>query len=330
MPRTRMSNNTMDMTRIIFTVVLLATTIYSNAQVKFTFAGGIENPTMKSSMESDISKLLTEMNDAQEADRTLNLNGINMSSRAKVRLTSLWNSLHLKCEVKDNIQECIENSTGLEVRRIPVEVIPRDSTCQGALHKELTIRLSKDGTISGVNLSLDNQTFQNLMKEGITDSDINRRRDILDTVEIICSYYNEKNLAALNDFFQDSESVVMIGKMETSVKGSHPKNSAENQEFTYTRQGIEQYITRLKKIFMRSRCIHTDITDIQLTRYMTRENFYKFRMRLTLTTEHYIDDSYILFVWECRDEKNPVIHIKGWIPYSPNLKEDDLEAFFDI
>ena len=66
------------MKRIIYTFVLLTFAICINGQVKFAFGGGIDNVSTKSSVERNISKLLTEINNAQRANRTLNLYGINI------------------------------------------------------------------------------------------------------------------------------------------------------------------------------------------------------------------------------------------------------------
>ena len=70
------------MKRIFYTFVLLAFAIGINGQVKFAFGGGIDNASTKSSVERNISKLLTEINNAQRANRTLILTGINMTQTA--------------------------------------------------------------------------------------------------------------------------------------------------------------------------------------------------------------------------------------------------------
>ena len=171
------------MKRIFYTFVLLAFAIGINGQVKFAFGGGIDNASTKSSVERNISKLLTEINNAQRANRTLILTGINMTQTAKDGLKSLWNNLHFKCEWKSNVQNCLRDVTGYEVRGIPVQVIPLDDTYKGTLHKELTISFSRSGVINGVRMSLDNHAYQDLMRGGTTVSDISQRREILKFVE---------------------------------------------------------------------------------------------------------------------------------------------------
>ena len=288
------------MKRIFYTFVLLAFAIGINGQVKFAFGGGIDNASTKSSVERNISKLLTEINNAQRANRTLILTGINMTQTAKDGLKSLWNNLHFKCEWKSNVQNCLRDVTGYEVRGIPVQVIPLDDTYKGTLHKELTISFSRSGVINGVRMSLDNHAYQDLMRGGTTVSDISQRREILKFVEDFRSYYDEKNLNAIENIFSEN-ALIITGRVVQSIGNSHMEINDPRKKVIYTKQNKVQYISNLGKVFKNNRYINVNFSDIQLMRHPAKENFYGVRLRQKWNSqkyngELYNDDGYLFLV----------------------------------
>ncbi len=86
------------------------------------FLTGIYNQTLKSQVERNVSVLLTEINRA-ERNRVglLNLGGVRIDDNAANGLRSLWKNIHFRCEWNNNVQSCIQDFTGYEVRQIPVE-----------------------------------------------------------------------------------------------------------------------------------------------------------------------------------------------------------------
>lgn len=292
------------MKRIIYTFVLLAFAIGINGQVTFAFGGGIDNTSMKSSVENNISKLLTEMNNAEKDKRVLNLNGINMTTTARERLSNLWNHLHFRCEWKSNVQYCLKDFAGYEVRGIPVQVIPFGSTYKGQLHNELTISFSERGIINGVRMSLDDKIYQDQIS-GFNVNDISIRRELLKFVEDLRSYYQEKNISAIENIF--SRESLMTGR----------KNPL-------TQQNRKQYIRNLGQIFKNNRYINVEFSDIRIMFHPAKDNCYGLRLRQTITNKSYSDDGYLFMFWDFNDKKNQKIQTVIWIPYDENLTEEDL------
>ena len=322
------------MKRIFYTFVLLAFAICINGQVKFAFGGGIDNASTKSSVERNISKLLTEINNAQRANRTLILTGINMTQTAKDGLKSLWNNLHFKCEWKSNVQNCLRDVTGYEVRGIPVQVIPLDDTYKGTLHKELTISFSRSGVINGVRMSLDNHAYQDLMRGGTTVSDISQRREILKFVEDFRSYYDEKNLNAIENIFSEN-ALIITGRVVQSIGNSHMEINDPRKKVIYTKQNKVQYISNLGKVFKNNRYINVNFSDIQLMRHPAKANFYGVRLRQKWNSqkyngELYNDDGYLFLFWDFTDPEKPKIHVRSWTQYNPTLTEDDMLSPIDF
>lgn len=292
------------MKRIVYTLVLLLFAITINGQVKFALSEGIENTSIKSSIEDNISKLLTEINDAEKDKRVLNLNGINMTTTARERLSNLWNHLYFRGEWKNNVQNCLKDFTGYEVRGVPVQVIPLDSTYKGPLNNELTISFSDNGTINGVRMSLDDKIYQDQIS-GFNVSDISKRRELLKFVEDLHSYYLEKNISAIDKIF--SEQSLMTGR----------KNPL-------TQQHRKQYIRNLGQIFRKNKYINVEFSDIRVMFHPAKENFYALRLRQTIKNDSFSDDGYLFMFWNFTNKKYPKIETVEWIPYNENLTEEDL------
>lgn len=289
---------------IINIFVLLAFAITINGQVKFAFSEGIDNTSMKSSVENNISKLLTEMNNAEKDKRVLNLNGINMTTTARERLSYLWNHLYFRCEWKNNVQNCLKDFAGYEVRGIPVQVIPLDSTYKGQLHNELTISFCDSGIINGVRMSLDDKIYQDQII-GFNENDIKIRRELVKFVEDLRSYYYEKNISAIDKIF--SEKSLMTGR----------KNPL-------TQQNRKQYIRNLGQIFRKNKYINVEFSDIRVMFHPAKENFYALRLRQTIKNDSFSDDGYLFMFWNFTNKKYPKIEIVEWIPYNENFTEEDL------
>lgn len=322
------------MKRIIYAIVLLAFALGIHGQVKFAFSDGIYDATLKANVERHISRLLTEINNAQRSGRALSLNSINMTPTAREGLKSLWENLRFKCEWKSNVQSCLKDVTGYEVRGIPIEVIPLDDTYKGLLHKELSISFNRSGVINGVRMSMDNHAYQTLMKGGTTVSDYSQRREILKFVEDFRSFYDEKNLNAIENIFSE-KALIITGRVIEAIEDSKAEVIDPKKKVLYTKHNKEQYIKHLSMVFKSNRYIKVDFTDIQLMRHPSKPDFYGVRLRQKWNSQKYngrtySDDGYLFLLWDFRDPEKPQIHVRSWTQYSPTLTEDDMLTPMDF
>lgn len=315
------------MKRFFYTLTLLVMAVHLNGQVKFTFSGGIDN-SLKASVENNISKLLSEINNAQKSNRTLSLDNIRMTDTAQKGLKSLWGFLPFKCEHAGNVQDCLTDVTGFEVRGIPVEVFPLDNTYKGLLHKELIISFDKKGIITGVRMSIDNHSYQQIMANGISVSDISQRREILKFVADFCSYYVEKNLDAIKNIFSD-KALIITGRVVQLTNDSHSEVRDPVKKVIYTKQNKNQYMANLEKVFYENKYINVKFEDIQLMRHSSRKDIYGVRLRQKWSSQKYngklySDDGCLFLLWDFTNPEKPKIHVRSWTQYNPKLTENDL------
>lgn len=108
------------MKRFFLILQVLLTSSLVSAQVKFQFSDGIYNESLKSHVESNVSKLLSEINSAEANERQLNVANIDIDEMAANGLNSLWENIHFRCEWNNNVQPCLKDFTGYEIRQIIV------------------------------------------------------------------------------------------------------------------------------------------------------------------------------------------------------------------
>ena len=142
------------------------------------------------------------------------------------------------------------------------------------------------------------------------------------------SYYDEKNISAIENIFSDN-ALIITGRVMESIGNSHMEINDPRKKVIYTKQNKKQYISNLGQVFKNNRYINVEFSDIQLTRHPAKENFYGVRLRQKWNSQRYngklySDDGYLFLFWDFTDPENPQIHVRSWTQYSPSLTEDDL------
>lgn len=301
-----------------------------HAQVTFRFSGGISNEQLKQNVERNVSALLSEINNAESAGRSLDFSGIRITETARGGLSSLWDNLRFRCEWKTNVQNCLRDVQEFEIRQIPVEMKPLDNTYKGEIHKELTISFNRNGMITGVRTAMDNNSYMSLMAGGMSVKDVRMRREILKFVEDFRSYYDEKNLSAIDEIFSDN-ALIITGRVlrKDLTLQSNADIRIPGKNIIFNKQTKTQYINNLRNVFKVNRYIKVDFSDIELIRHSSRKNIYGVRLRQRWNSQRYnggtyMDDGYVFLLWDFNDEEHPKIHVRSWSPVSGEVSSDNL------
>lgn len=305
------------MNRFLITIcfwIIAFCPLLSQAQVTFRMLDGISNPELKVKVESNVSKLLAEINRASTRNEQLNLAGVQIEKRASERLRNLWHNMPFCCEWKNNIQSCIQDFTGYEIRQIPVMLKPLDNAYKGGFHKELTISFNKQGIITGVRTSIDNNSYLALLSGGKANLDMRMRREILKYLEDCRSYYTEKDINAI---------AKMLGFCSFDVKKSLAENSETPVRVSLKKNECsvkdkQEYLSNLNKYFQQDGCIVSQISDIELMRHGGNSYFYGawFRLQLYCGNKELqgATGGYYFLLWDFTEEANPKIHFSLLFP----------------
>lgn len=180
------------MKRISVLLISLMLTLLSEAQtVTLKIIEGLENqPDLKAKVEKEISKLLTEFNNAAQNNRGLNLSGINMTNNSKEEIKKMYDLLPFACNDPVYSERCIETVTGYCIRGILVNLKPQPSYTN-ELERELTISFSADGTITKVVFSFN--AHMTSLSKAVEVKDIARRNTILNFMETYSSWFETKD-----------------------------------------------------------------------------------------------------------------------------------------
>ena len=300
------------MRKLLLIVMVALFAIQSQADnVKFTVSDGIDNAGIKSKIESGVSRMLTEINAAQEAGRSLNFSAMgNIGTRVQQSMAMLWENCPFECTDEEIIEHCITTGTGYQVRNIPLMMKPTGEREFGEdEYQEAVISFDKHGNVESFYLSISMNLYMNVIKSNLELTDLRRRQLILDYVEQFRTAYNQKDIKFLNQVFSD-DALIITGKVITT---KHAEGFT-SQKIQYNKQSKEQYIKNLSGVFKRNSYIKVTFDDIEVMRHPVNPNFYGVTLLQGWTSGRYHDDGYLFLLWDFTNESAPQIHVRTWQP----------------
>ena len=278
--------------------------------VSFEFSDGIDNFALKSTMERQISSLLTAINRAESNGTDINYSGIDIDNLASQSIGMMWNNVHCL-----SIKASNGSVIGYQVRNIPVDMIPFDNSYTGDLYQEVCINLGKNGTITDFNIAMGLNQYMKIIREGERLNDFDRRMQILHWVEQFRNAYCQKDINFMDAVFSE-DALIVTGKVIKRVNYEGPK-------VTYSVMDKQQYLANLRRVFARNSYINVHFDDITVVRHASKPNFYGVTLKQGWSSSTYSDEGIVFIVWDFTDEFNPKILVRTWQP----MEVDDNEVF---
>ena len=300
------------MKKLLFVCMMAMMAIQGKADnVTFTVSDGIDNGAIKSKIESTISRMLSEINAAQEAGRSLNFSAMgNIGTRVQQSMAMLWENSPFICTDEELIEHCLTTGSGYQIRNIPLMMKPTGEREFGEdEYQEAVISFDKQGNIESFYLSISMNLYMNVIKSNLELTDLRRRQLILDYVEQFRTAYNQKDINFLNQVFSD-DALIITGKVITT---KHAEGFT-SQKIQYNKQSKEQYIKNLRGVFQRNSYIKVTFEDIEVMRHPVNPNFYGVTLLQGWTSGKYHDDGYLFLLWDFSNENAPQIHVRTWQP----------------
>jgi len=300
------------MKKLLFTVVITLVSLASKADnVKFSVSDGIDNATIKAKIETGVSRMLSEINDAQGDGRSLNFAAMgNVGTRVQQSMAMLWENCPFMCTDEEIIEHCITTGSGYQVRNIPLMMKPTgEREFNEDEYQEAVISFDKQGNVESFYLSISMNLYMNVIKSNLELTDLRRRQLILDYVEQFRTAYNQKDINFLNQVFSD-DALIITGKVITT---KHAEGFT-SQKIQYNKQSKEQYIKNLRGVFARNSYIKVTFDEIGVMRHPVNPNFYGVTLLQGWTSGKYHDDGYLFLLWDFTNESAPQIHVRTWQP----------------
>ncbi len=309
------------MKKIFIAFALMLATLGLNAQdtVLFEFSDGIENYTLKGTMERNLSNLLTAINVAQRSGSDINFTGVEIDDMASQGICMLWENVRFRCLDEEIIEHCLTKRAGTkityQVRNIAIEMKPLDSSYEGDLNQEICVDFDTRGRIIDFNLTMGINQYARLMKEGIELDDLDRRLQIIHFCEQFRNAYNQKDIKFMENIFSDDALIItgkVIKRVPTEVKPVH---------IDYTVLDKEQYLRNLRNVFARQGYINVAFNDYNVKRHGSKKDYYGVTLVQKWNSTTYSDEGIVFLVWDFSDEESPKIHVRTWQPMETDQSE---------
>jgi hypothetical protein len=297
--------------------------------VKFIISDGVSNPSLKQKMEFAVTRILSEINEAQEDDRDLDFTAMSVSPSVQKSMAMLWQNTPFMCTDEEIVEHCITTGTGYQVRNIPLMMKPTaQRNFNEEEYQEAVISFDKRGNVESFYLSISNNLYMNVINSNLELTDLRRRQMILDYVEQFRTAYNQKDIRFLNQVFSE-DALIITGKVITT---RHAEGFT-SQKIQYNKQTKQQYINNLRNIFKNARYFKVTFDNIEVLRHPVNPNYYGVTLHQGWTNNRYHDEGYLFLLWDFTDENAPQIHVRTWQPDKLNgrpLPQDELFTLSDF
>lgn len=278
--------------------------------VQFIVGDGMDDGPLKAKISSNISLLMTEVNNAYNNGTQLDLSSVSITSDAAASLDQLWRNRPFRCDEPQVVDRILMTTDGgYQVRRIPIEMKDESGS---DVYQELVVDMNDAGAITLVNLAIAAHLYRKIMSEGTDVKDLRHRQMILDYVEQFRTSYNRKDLEFLEMIFSD-DALIITGKVvkrNGQERTAFPKN-----EIMYRKYNKAEYLARLRLVFNQASYIKVDFSDIRVTKHPAIDGWYGVRVKQGYESPEYSDEGYVFMLWDFSDESHPQIHVRTWQPY---------------
>ena len=258
----------------------------------------------------------------------MRLDSFKLTEKAKRSLTFMWDSIaSFTCKSDLNVTHCLRTVTNYEVREIYITLHPRDASYSGTLDREFSICFTGDDTITSARMTMeDNASYQTIVSQSTDVTDTRRKMEILKFVEDFRSYYDAKDLKALEQIYSD-DALIITGKVIRRKQGDHTAVLKEDRQVVYKEQSKKEYLDRLRTVvFPSASYIRVNFSDIKVARHPSIDGYYGVTLRQGYESSVYSDEGYLFMLWDFRDEDHPQIHVRTWQPY---WMDDNKTSRFD-
>ena len=273
-------------------------------------------------MQTNLGKVLSEINLADSQNRPLNVSGLALSDDAKSTLVMLWDNIHFYCDDDEVVDRCWPLQNGYMLRQIPLIMDPQGENFGHGNYQEATVMFDKSGRITDFNFVFDSQLGESLERcnsGGQAVVELERKVKIMNYVYRFRTAYCTKDTMFLQQVFSD-DALIITGSVITTKA---PEQGMVTK-VQYKKQNKQEYLANLRRALARNKYIDVKFTEIgdggveggcgTVTRSGSNPNMYGVRLHQAWRSSNYNDDGYVFLLWDFTNENAPVIHVRTWQP----------------
>lgn len=295
---------------------------YAQYETEFTITD-LGNDALSEKVQSTLSNLITELNLAQAEKRNPKLSGLGLDEPIQNSIMAMWETSAFRCMETEVIEAAMTIHNGeYEVRNIPF--IFTDLAEDDQYH-EVAVTFNAQGNITSFHMVIAQNLYYQVLKKGKEVTDFQRRLMILDYVEQFRTAYNTKDLQFLNQVFSD-DALIITGK----VIKAKPSEMNIPDRIIYKKQGKQEYLSNLKRVFNANKRIRVSFDEIEVMRHPVNVDFYGVTLHQGYSSDNYSDDGYLFLLWDFTDQNQPQIHVRTWQPDKLNGSKLPKEEIFSV
>lgn len=292
-------------------------------EVTFTTDEGMGNEALISKAEKNLAQVLTEINNAQKADKPVSLKGLAMDEFSKKSLARIWAVTPFYCDDEEVVDRLWVFANGtMMASHIPFIITPKDETFGSNNYQEAVVEFDAHGNITDFRFSLGAQTGESMENCG-TVVELEKQMVMQQYLERFRTAYNTKDIQVIEELFSD-DALIITGKVVT--RKTPGDNNSMSRKVEYNRQSKQQYISNLRKAFERNKWIDVKFSQIgehgestDECQWFTRSKIdptkYGVRLHQSWKSSNYSDEGYLFLLWEFpEDGRSPLIHVRTWQP----------------
>lgn len=308
------TNRNNHMKKALVIVFLFTNCLMLQAQdaVNFVFSGGIENTQLKTTMERQISNLMTAINRAETYNADINYSGIYIDNLASKSIDQMWKNVHMRTRENNIRGVCLRvNSsrgtlTGYQVRSIAVRMVPVVADYDENMNQEICIDFDRYGMITDFNLTSGINGYETILSECERLYDIDKCHQILHWMAQFRNAYCQKDIAFMENVFSE-DALIITGKVVRRVAYSY-----ETPNVQYIVMDKQKYMENLRRVFKRNAYVNVQFDDIEISRHGVNPNIYGVTLVQRWNSSTYSDIGWLFVIWDFTDEFNPKILVRTW------------------
>ena len=280
-------------------------------QTKLILTDGIDNGSVKQSIEKNISVLLQACNEAVMTGEKPEFDEEAITKDARKAMGEMWKTSPMACPVSQVEEICIQTSTGYQVRNIPVTMMAANDSVKD---QELVISLTNQGIIDGVSIAISENKYQEIMAEHESVSDLYRRQVIIDFIENYRTSYNRKDLKYIESVFSDNALIITGKVVKEKPKSDYALQSLGSEKIVYQKRTKKEYIANLKKVFASNKYLNVIFNEVEVIQHPKLTDIYGVTLKQEWNSDRYRDVGFVFLMIDFQDELHPLIQVRTWQP----------------
>ena len=288
--------------------LLLAAFTASAQQVRFVVGDGMDDSSLKEKINTNVSLLLSEINNADNESRALELSEVDITAGAVRSLGMLWRNSSFRCGKAQVTERIVRTYGGFQLRNIPVEMKDLFGKVRNL---ELVIDMDSVGTVTQVNFAIESDLYPKVIPSGSDGLDLRNRQRILDYTEQFRTSFNRKDINFLELFFCEDALIVTGRVVRRYVRD---QAAVLKSDIEYSKTSTSEFLAELRRVFPQAKYIQSYLSDIQVTPLPEREGFYGVLIKMGYASPIAFDEGYVFMLWDISDESRPQVLVRTWQP----------------